>query len=122
MKKTLFVSALLFSIQVALSAYVNSTIAKNIIGEKLVGIVYIISSIITVFALHIAPKVINRIGRKYTLYTSLFLGILGGALLITFYPSLFSLLGLLILLITNTLTYFILDVILEEFSELKFPQ
>src|SRR3989344_7505565 len=61
-RKIIYLAGFLFSLSVALMSYINSSFLSSFVGEKLVGIIYTIGSIISILALLIAPQIFRKIG------------------------------------------------------------
>lgn len=115
--KKIYSLAFLFNFHLALSSYINSTFLTNIIPEKYVGVLYTISSILTLALLSKSAKILKYFGnRKLTLIFLLF--------------NIFSLIGLsfsvdpliigtsfVIFTTTNTLVMFCIDIFIEHWSD-----
>jgi MFS family permease len=67
-----YLAGFLFSIPLALTSYINSSFLESYISEYYIGLIYIIASAITIWALAKTPKLLNKTGnRKACLYFSL---------------------------------------------------
>ena len=118
-RKIIYYAQFLYSIPVALAYFINSSFIASFTGEKMVGIIYALGSILSIFALLIAPKIFRKLGgSRFLLLASLLYGLsfLGLALL----KNSFSVIIAFILSVSfNTLMIFSLDEILKIFSENK---
>lgn len=113
----IYLSGFLFSLPIALSAYINSSFISSFIGEKFVGIVYILGSIGSVAVLLLAPKVFEKIG-GYRFLLSIVLLNAFSFLILTFTKNTGLIVAMFILGFSmNTLIFFSLDEILKIFSE-----
>jgi len=117
--KRMYLLSFLFTLHIALSAYVNSTFLSEIISEKFVGLLYTLSSIATLLMLSKSANVLKYFGnRRLTL----------GLLLV----NMFSLVGMITsqnpyivgasfvaFVSTNTMILFCIDIFIEHFSHDK---
>ena len=67
---TMYLLAFLLTLHAALPVYINSSFLSTITGEKYVGLIYILCSILTIFALTKMSVVLKAIG-NYTAVLSL---------------------------------------------------
>lgn len=71
-----YIAGFLFSVPLALTSYVNSSFLEEYTDSKYVGSLYIMASLVTVFALMQIPQVMQRIGnRRSAMWLSLGLAI-----------------------------------------------
>ena len=63
---TVYILGFLFSLQVAIPAYVTSSFLSSLSSEKAVGLIYSLSSLITIIAFFVAPTILRRF-RNYRL-------------------------------------------------------
>lgn len=64
----IFLASFFFSLHMALLAYVNSSMLGEIASTKVVGSVYVLGSLLSLFLVTAAPKIVRIIGNwKYTL-------------------------------------------------------
>ncbi|MEK7106062.1 MAG: hypothetical protein AAB895_01735, partial [Patescibacteria group bacterium] len=116
-RKIIYLAGFLFSLPIALASYINSSFISSFTGEKLVGIVYALGSILSIIALLLAPKIIPKVGGSKFLLGVVFLDALS-FLGLVFVQSPLILVMLFILGISlNTLVVFSLDEILKIFSQ-----
>ncbi len=112
-----FIMAILFAFSVAIPTYVSSTFLTGFVSEKVVGMFYTISSVMTIFLLVWMPTLLKKIGNyKATLY-SLF-AITIALLFVAFSSStaIVSIAFIVNLILINTIV-FSMDVFLENISE-----
>ncbi len=116
-RKIIYLVGFLFSLPVALTAYINSSFLSSFVGEKLVAIVYVLGSTSSVMVLLFAPKILKKIGGYKFLLWVVFLDILS-ILAITLTTSIWSA-GILFILFfsLNSLIFFSLDELSKIFSK-----
>jgi len=115
----MYILSFLFTLQISLSAYVNSTFLTRIISEEYVGILYTIASFLTLLLLSESSIILKHFGNKKFVL----------ALLVV---NMFSLIGLISshdpyligasfigLFSTNTLVFFCIDIFIEHFGDPK---
>lgn len=115
----MYILSFLFSLHIALSAYVNSTFLTKIISEKYVGILYTVASIATLVLLSESSVILKHFGnRKFVLWllvinTLSLIGMIGAHnpyVIALSFIALFS---------TNTLVFFCIDIFIEHFGNPK---
>ena len=112
----MYVLSFLFSIHIALSAYVNSTFLLKIISEKYVGILYTISSVITLLLLTKSVNLLKHFGnRRFILYT-LVINMLSLVGMIVSKNAYVIAASFIALIATNTLVYLSIDIFIEHFG------
>lgn len=115
--RIIYASSFLFTLHVALTSYVNSTMLSNVINTKFIGIVYALASLCSLLALSKIPLLTRKYGAKnisyfLTLTSALLLfGIAFGSTSMFIAPLLFVL-----YLSLNTLVLFVFDLMLESYS------
>jgi MFS family permease len=115
--KSIFLIGFLFSLQSALTAYINSTFLSSFTDEKSVGIVYALGAVISIVALFIAPEILRRMGGHKFLLLTTGLNILS-IFLLTLAKSAFYAVPLFILYFTfSNVLVFSLDELLKIFSQ-----
>lgn len=116
-RKIIYLAGFLFYIPIALSSYINSSFVSSFTGEKLIGVVYALGSALSILALLLAPKIINKIGGYRFLSWVVFFDALSFLGLVLAKNPL-SIVALFIIGISlNTLIIFSLDEILKIFSQ-----
>ena len=118
-RRIIYLAGFLFSLPVALSAYINSSFISSFIGEKLTGMVYVLGSIGSILALAFSPKIFQKIGVHKFLLLAIFFDTLSfGILAISSTPWVVVTVFILGLCL-NTLVIFSLDELLKIFSHSK---
>jgi len=115
-KKIYFLS-FLFSLHIALSAYVNSTFLTGIISEKFVGILYTISSLVILFILSKSVNILKNFGNRRLTLTFLLFNILSLVGLISSKDPYIIGLSFVVFTATNTLVLFCIDIFIEHFGD-----
>lgn len=115
-RKIVYLAGFLFSLSLALTSYVNSTLLESVIGPKYVGLIYILASSITILFLFEIPRLLSRIGnRKTVLITSLLSG-LSFLALARASGALAIILAFIIYFLCTTFVNTSLDIFLEHYS------
>jgi len=115
----MYVLSFLFSLHIALSAYVNSTFLSGIISEKYVGILYTLASIATLMLLSKSANILKYFGnQRLTLYLILvnMLSLVG---MITSTNPYIVGASFVVFVSTNTQILFCIDIFIEHFSHEK---
>src|SRR3989344_1587429 len=115
--KSIFLINFLLSLSVALTAYITSSFLSFFVGEKLVGLIYVLGSALSVVALLAAPKIFGRMGgQKFLLCISSISVFL--LILLAFAQSTWvAVLAFTLYFAFNLLIVFSLDEILKIFSQ-----
>ena len=116
-RKLIYIVGFLLSIPIALSSYINSTFLEGYVGKYNVGILYVISSIITILGLLKMPKILTRFGNRITTLIS------GSFLLLSFVMLAYG--KSVLVLVPGFVMYFVfinliflsLDIFVEDFSK-----
>ena len=107
----------LFTLHIALSAYINSTFLTNIISENSVGLLYTGSSLLTLILLAKSSSILKYMGnRKLTIFF-LFVNMISLLGLVTSTIPLVIATSFVIFMTTNTLVLFCIDIFIEHFSD-----
>ena len=115
----MYILSFLFTLHIALSAYVNSTFLTKIIDEKYVGILYTVASLITLFLLTKSVNILKHFGNRKLILWLLLINMTALVGLITsISPSIIAL-SFIALSSTNTLIIFCLDIFIEHFGDPK---
>ncbi len=61
-RKIVYLAGFFFSLSIALMSYINSTFLSTFIGERFVGMAYVLGSIVSIIALLIVPQIFRKIG------------------------------------------------------------
>lgn len=107
----------LFTLHIALSAYINSTFLTNIISENSVGLLYTGSSLLTLILLAKSSSILKYMGnRKLTIFF-LFVNMISLLGLVTSTIPLVIATSFVLFMTTNTLVLFCIDIFIEHFSD-----
>ncbi len=118
--KRIYGASFIFSLSLALSAYVNSSFLSEKLGSDLVGVMYAIAAFITIVGLEILPHLVERIGNRAIIMTLLAAIIVALSVLITKDANPLIIAGAFIIFnASNTLVWYCLDLFIEHFSEDK---
>jgi MFS family permease len=117
MLKKIFISSFIFSVSLAMTAYLNSTFIAERINPQIVGLIYSIGAILTLVGLEILPKIIARVGNRKSI--SLIIGIALLSLLVMINSSTPVFIGIAFILYQSmsSLTWYSLDIFVEHFSK-----
>lgn len=112
----MYILSFLFSIHIALSAYVNSTFLLKIISEKYVGILYTVSSVVTLLLLTKSVNLLKHFGNRKFVLASLLINMLSLVGMITSTNPYIIAASFIALIATNTLVYLSIDIFIEHFG------
>ena len=112
----MYILSFLFSIHIALSAYVNSTFLLKIISVKYVGILYTVSSLVTLLFLAKSVNLLKHFGNRRFILISLLVNMLSLVGMITSKNVYIIGASFIALIATNTLVYLSIDIFIEHFG------
>ncbi len=118
-RNIIYLAGFLFSLPIALSAYINSSFISSFLGEKLTGMVYVLGSLGSILALAFSPKIFQKIGVHKFLLLTIFLDALSFGLLAVVNTQWIIITVFILGLCLNTLVIFSLDELLKIFSQNK---
>ncbi len=113
----IYLIGFLFSLPIALASYINSSFVSSFVGEKLVGVVYTLSSLVSILALVLAPRIWSKIGGYRFLLIIASVSSISLLSLSLTNNKIITPLIFIIGLAMNTLIVFSLDEILKIFSK-----
>lgn len=117
--RMMYFLSFLFSLHIALSAYVNSTFLSEIIKAEYVGILYALASLVTLILLSKSSNILKYLGnRKLTLWL-LLVNMLSLVGMITSRNPYIVAISFIIFGSTNTQIFFCIDIFMEHFSNKK---
>jgi len=116
-RKIIYLAGFLFSLPIALASYINSSFISSFVGERFVGIVYILGSVGSITALLLAPKIFRKIGAYKFLLTTTILNAFSFLALAFTHNALMAILMFILGFSMNTLIIFSLDEILKILSK-----
>ncbi|MEI8175028.1 MAG: MFS transporter [bacterium] len=116
-RKIIYIAGFLLSIPIALTSYVNSSNLETYTGKYNLGIIYAIASLLTILGMLEMPRILTRLGNRFT--TLLF------SILFLFSLILLAIGGKGFIVIPAFILYFIstnfifasLDIFIEDFSK-----
>ncbi len=113
--KLLLAATILFAFQAAVTTYTNATFFEKYISESWVGLIYTLTSILTIVTVYYSNAIINKLGiRKTLLYTlGLLLAGLGSVLYGT--GSVVIVIGLMCYMLMTSFGFFLYDLLLEHY-------
>lgn len=106
----------LFSIPVALTSYINSSLLEQFINPLFVSAIYIISSLLTIFGLFKMPKILTRHGNKFTIILFSFISALSFVLMALGGKSYIVVSMFVVNFIANNFIFASLDIFLEDLT------
>ena len=109
-----FALGLIFSINVALTAYINSSFIEESLGASWVSIVFVLAAITTLICLEYMPRVVETLSDETAFLIALALSLVGITLL--FAGGIFVAIGFILYVAANNLVFFNLDIFLRHFS------
>ncbi len=117
--KKLYILSFLFSLHVALPAFVNSTFLTEFFSEKYVGLLYTIAAVITLILLSLSSTILKHFGNRRFIIGSLVINMIALIGLITSTNPYIIAIGFISLLTTNTLVFLSIDIFIEHFGNPK---
>ena len=117
--KRMYVLSFLFSLHIALSAYVNSTFLTKIISEKYVGVLFAIASLVTLLLLSRSASILKHFGNRNFILWSLLVNMLSLVGMITSKDPYIISASFIALMTTNTLVYLSIDIFIEHYGDPK---
>jgi len=115
----MYVLSFLFTLHIAISAYVNSLFLSNIITEKYVGILYTLSSLFTLLLLLKSSNILKNFGNKRLTLNFLFFNMISLVGLMTSKNPYIIAISFITFTTTNTLVLFCIDIFIEHFGSIK---
>ncbi|MFA5791457.1 MAG: MFS transporter [Candidatus Paceibacterota bacterium] len=116
-KKIIYLAGFLFSLSIALMAYINSSFLSSFVDEKLVGIIYSLGSLFLILMLLIIPRIFRKMGGYKFIILITSLNILSILTFVLSKNSWFIILAFILSFTLNTIIIFSLDEFLEIFSK-----
>lgn len=115
----MYILSFIFTLHIALSAYINSTFLSNIMSEKYVGILYTFASIATLLLLSKSANVLKYFGNRRLTLGLLAINMLSLVGIITSSNPIVVAISFILFSSTNTQILFCIDIFIEHFSEDK---
>ncbi|MFA6251047.1 MAG: MFS transporter [Candidatus Paceibacterota bacterium] len=117
--KRMYVLSFLFTLHIALSAYVNSAFLTDIISEKYVGVLYTLSSIVTLALLSKSVNILEFVGNRRFTLGLLFVNMLALVGMITSNNVYIVGASFVLFVSTNTQILYCIDIFIEHFGDKK---
>ena len=115
-RKIIYLAGFLFSIPIALTSYINSSLLGNYVNKNYVGLIYAVASIIAIWSLIKMPKILNRYGNRRTALIFCLLITLA-FIFLAFGGKSFIVIPAFILYFVSGIVFFAsLDIFVEDFS------
>lgn len=115
--KRIYGASFIFSLSLALTAYVNSSFLSEHLGANFVGVVYAGAALITLLGLELVPIFVKRIGNRNMILSLVLLNIIAVTFLRLGINKYQIVTAFIIFNATNTLIWYCLDIFIEHFSE-----
>jgi MFS family permease len=113
----MYVLSFLFSLHIALSAYVNSTFLSDIFSVGLIGILYTISSVVTLLLLSKSANILKYFGNKKLTLLLLLINMASLVGMITSKNPYIVGTSFIAFVSTNTQILFCIDIFIEHFGD-----
>lgn len=114
-----YILSFLFTLHISLSAYINSTFLTEIIQEKYVGILYTTSAIITLALLSKSTNILKHFGNRKLSLLLMIINMISLIGLITSKNPYIITTSFIMLLSTNSLVMFSMDIFIEHFGNIE---
>lgn len=114
--KRIYGASFVFSLSLALTAYINSSFLAEQLGQSIVGIVYAIAAFVTLLGLEAIPPLMQRIGNKTIILGLIVINLLALTFLRSDISPLATASAFVFFNASNTLIWYCLDIFIEHFS------
>jgi len=116
-RKIIYLAGFLLAMPLALTSYINSSTLEMYVSREYLGIIYVTASLLTIVGMLKMPKIMTRLGNRYTtlwlsglFFLSLILLAIGGQAFIVI-PA------FILYFMVTTLIFASLDIFIEDFSK-----
>lgn len=116
-KKIIFLAGFLFAIPLALTSYVNSSFLESYLNKYYVGVVYIVASLIAIWGLLEMPKILKRLGNRFTISIFTLLSFFSLLTLAFAHNVVAIVLSIIVYFISTDLIIASLDIFIEDISK-----
>src|SRR3989344_2858619 len=116
-RKIIYIVGFLISIPVALTSYINSSILEIYVNKYYLGIIYVIASIVTIVGMLQMPKILTRLGNRFTTIFFSILFLLSLILLALGDRDFIVIPAFIIYFISSYFIFASLDIFIEDFSK-----
>lgn len=115
--RRVYITSFIFSFNLALTAYINSSFISNYINESRIGLIFSIAAFVTFIGLQYLPHILEAIGNRDLALSLLFLAMFSLFMLVVAKNPI-VITGFFILYIaSNNLMVYSLDIFVEHFSQ-----
>lgn len=115
-RNIIYLAGFLFSIPIALTSYVNSSALETYISKNYIGLLYGITSILTILALLRLPKILTHYGNRATTVIFSFLCFISLLLLAFIHVKFIFILAFVVFFISSNFVIATLDIFMEDFT------
>lgn len=114
--RRMYILSFIFSLHIAISAYVNSNFLTGIINEDYVGILYTIAFLLTLILLIKSSTILKNFGNRKLVLAFLFINMISlVGLILSNNPYIIGT-SFILFSMTNTLVFFCIDIFIEHFG------
>ena len=114
--RRIYGASFVFSISLALAAYVNSSFLSGHVGIAFVGYIYATAALLIILGLEILPKIIEHIGNRNNILILTIFNICALGILSSGASRVETALAFIVFNTTNTLIWYSLDIFIEHYS------
>lgn len=118
-RNIIYLAGFLFSIPIALTSYVNSSALETYISKNYIGLLYAISSLLTILSLLSLPKILTRFGNRITTIIFSILCFISLLLLAFIKIKFIFIFAFILFFISGNFVIATLDIFMEDFSKSK---
>ena len=113
----IFLVGFLFTIPLAITSYINSSFLETFLNKYYIGIVYIVASIIAIIGLLEMPRILNRLGNRFTTLLFSFTGFISLLALALGTKGYIIIPAIVVYFISTDMIIASLDIFIEDFSK-----
>ena len=113
----IFLVGFLFTIPLAITSYINSSYLETFLNKYYIGIVYIVASIIAIIGLLEMPRILNRLGNRFTTLLFSFTGFISLLALALGTKGYIIIPAIVVYFISTDMIIASLDIFIEDFSK-----
>ena len=113
----IFLVGFLFTIPLAITSYINSSYLETFLNKYYIGIVYIVPSIIAIVGLLEMPRILNRLGNRFTTLLFSFTGFISLLALALGTKGYIIIPAIVVYFISTDMIIASLDIFIEDFSK-----
>lgn len=116
-REIIYLTGFLLSMPLALTSYINSSMLEMHVNKYSLGIIYVVASILTIFAMLGMPKILNRLGNRSASFLFSFLFFISLILLALGGKDFIIIPAFILYFISSNLIFASLDIFIEDFSK-----